>query len=259
MLKNTHVQRLTESNFQAPPSRGCRSELGVGLKHTDLNNIVVAVFSVHSFHSTDVQAAKHLGAGVDPHTVSEDMRKARLDSTAKNVIKNFQDLHTISLSGSCLKALPVIVQLNTDVWVISTVLQFSKKPLDQLTCQSLQSVPTWLNPCWPSSYQKWTFSWKSGKKTGNKWICLQKNQPQRSSKQLIAHKLCLWSRTASQGRSYHRFISIDHYHPHLQYVCVKASQTHSIMLRAGGRDEIRPGCFDPPMSVKQLFGYGHES
>lgn len=43
---------------------------GLFWKRTDLDDIVVAVFSVDGLHGTDVQATKHLSAGVHPHSIS---------------------------------------------------------------------------------------------------------------------------------------------------------------------------------------------
>lgn len=47
-------------------------------KQTDLDDIVIAIFSVNSLHGTDVKAPKHLSAGVHPQPVSGTQRHQQL-------------------------------------------------------------------------------------------------------------------------------------------------------------------------------------
>lgn len=57
-----------------PPSRQrtaqSRTEAKGHDEKADLNDVVVAIFSVHGLHCTDVEASKHLGAGVHPLSIS---------------------------------------------------------------------------------------------------------------------------------------------------------------------------------------------
>lgn len=81
--------------------------------------------------------------------------------------------------------------------------------------------------------------------------------------QLIAPNLwlCGW-RNKPQGGSYRQFISDDHFNPHLDNVCVKVNQTHSLMVRAGKKirwDKAWLLCPPSLISVEQLFRYSLES
>lgn len=72
----------------------------------------------------------------------------------------------------------------------------------------------------------------------NSYYC--KKQAKMLQQQLIAPDFCLcdW-RNKPQGGSYHQFINDDHFNPHLDNVCVKANQKHSLMVRAGEKNTMR--------------------
>ncbi len=83
MFQNTlrvqHIRYIPDSKFQPFPFKLClsfstvQSQTKLGFyseKKTDLDDIIVAVFSVDGLHCTDVQATKHLSAGVHPQPIS---------------------------------------------------------------------------------------------------------------------------------------------------------------------------------------------
>lgn len=65
---------------------------------TYLYDIILAVFSMHSFHSADIQTSEHLGARVHPQTIPKERKRSKINEWNQSTNSHYIHILRIFLS-----------------------------------------------------------------------------------------------------------------------------------------------------------------